>query len=153
MLSRLKSYLSQNPTPSPSTLLLLDSGKDYALYRYDARNNMTSAVTDGVTTTNTYNGDGLRVSKTTDGETLYYAYEYDNIILELDESGNQVAQNVWGTRQISRKTSAGTVYFMVNGHGDVTALVDSSSNVIAAYYYDPWGKQREESGEFDNPYR
>ncbi|MBC2581784.1 hypothetical protein HGI79_16135, partial [Clostridium sp. DJ247] len=37
-----------------------------------------------------YNGEGLRVSKTVDGQLTRYLYEYDKPILELNGSGNQI---------------------------------------------------------------
>ena len=42
---------------------------------------------------------------------------------------------------------------MYNGHGDVTAILDASSNVIASYYYDAFGVHLSSTGAASNPYR
>ena len=42
---------------------------------------------------------------------------------------------------------------MYNGHGDVTAVLDGSSNVVASYYYDAFGVHLSATGTADNPYR
>jgi len=137
--------------------------KDSAVYEYDAWNNMVKSATGGIVTTNEYNGDGQRVAKTTEDVsiasnagsstwtpnpmTVNYAYVYNDVILELDAAGAQLAYNVVGTNVISRTTggkgsgaapgkaatTTATLYFMYNGHGDVTAIVNGSA-VVATYY-------------------
>jgi RHS repeat-associated protein len=138
---------------SAAVLSLSETEDEAALYDYDVWNNMVSSTVDGETTTHTYNGDGLRVSKTANGLTTRYAYEYTEVVLELDGSGNQKALNVRGHKLLSRVTSAGSSWFMYNGHGDVTALVDGANTVQATYYYDAFGVHKEQTGTADNPYR
>jgi RHS repeat-associated protein len=139
---------------SAAVLSLAETEDEAALYDYDVWNNMIAATVDGETTTHTYNGDGLRVSKTTEnGLTTHYAYEYTEVVLELDGSGNQKALNVRGHKLLTRVTSAGSSWFMYNGHGDVTALTNGANTVQATYYYDAFGVHREQTGAADNPYR
>ncbi|MDR1156825.1 MAG: hypothetical protein LBK75_00745 [Oscillospiraceae bacterium] len=138
---------------SAAVLSLSETEDEAALYDYDVWNNMISSTVDGETTTHTYNGDGLRVSKTANGLTTRYAYEYTEVVLELDGSGNQKALNVRGHKLLSRVTSAGSSWFMYNGHGDVTALVDGANTVQATYYYDAFGVHKEQTGTANNPYR
>ena len=154
LLSRLKSSVSDD-NHEPEELILDNSGEDYALYEYDVWNQMVVAETEGHKTVSKYNGDGLRVEKTTDGLTTRYSYEYSEVVLELDGNGNQVARNVRGLNLISRKTGNETVYFMYNGHGDVVNLTDGGNTVIATYYYDAFGSHKEASGPAasSNPYR
>jgi YD repeat-containing protein len=138
---------------SAAVLSLSETEDEAALYDYDVWNNMISSTVDGETTTYVYNGDSLRVSKTANDLTTRYAYEYTEVVLELDGSGNQKAMNVRGHKLLSRVTSAGSSWFMYNGHGDVTALVDGANTVQATYYYDAFGVHREQTGTADNPYR
>ena len=42
---------------------------------------------------------------------------------------------------------------MYNGHGDVTALIDSSGNILATDYYDSFGNILSSTGTFDNPFK
>jgi RHS repeat-associated protein len=59
---------------------------------------------------------------------------------------------VFGLKGISR--SAGTtVYFLRNGQGDVTGLVNPSGAVVAAYYYDAFGNHLNTTNNTNNPYR
>jgi len=52
-----------------------------------------------------------------------------------------------------RKTGDEQYYYMYNGHGDVTALLDTDGSIAASYYYDAFGNITEQTGEADNPIR
>ena len=118
---------------------------------------MTTAYEGDYVTQNTYSGDGLRVQKAVtragESETTQYLYNYDKVVLELDESGSQTACNLYGNDTLMSRTAAGVTLY--NGHGDVTALTNGSGTVVASYYYDAFGEVVEESGASAgaNPYR
>ena len=59
--------------------------------------------------------------------------------METDETGKQISVNVYGTNLISRKTDSDTVFYLYNGHADVTALIGESGNIMASYRYDAFG--------------
>lgn|GEM_PF-6608842 len=86
-------------------------------------------VSGGTTVDNSYDGAGLRYGKKVNGGAMVVSlYEYDRVILEVNGStGAQVAVNVYGNQLISRNGQ----YYMYNGHGDVTAILDASSNVVS----------------------
>jgi len=105
---------------------------------------MIKSTSNNNTVTCKYNGEGLRVEKTVNGQTTRYLYEYDKVVLELDDKGRQTARNVYGNNLISRKVETETLYYMYNGHGDVTALIDNTGYVQASYYYDAFGTPIEE---------
>jgi RHS repeat-associated protein len=128
-------------------------GDDLALYSYDAWNNLVTAETSGTVTVNGYNGVGLRVSKTVAGLTMYYGYEYNEVVLEVDGDGVQIAFNMRGVNLVARVSDGNTTYFMYNGHADVVALTDGGNTVLASYYYDAFGVHRENNGGENNPYR
>ncbi|ODM27994.1 hypothetical protein A7W90_18280 [Clostridium sp. Bc-iso-3] len=116
-----------------------------ASYSYDLLNRMISATVGGKTVTYTYSGDGLRLSKYVDGTLTKYIYEYDKVVLELDGSGNQVGRNIYGTNLLMRQADGLSLYYLYNGHADVTALVDANTGVLrATYYYDAFGNIEEE---------
>jgi RHS repeat-associated protein len=123
-----------------------------AIYSYNNKNQMVEAKNGDNIITNTFNAEGLRVSKTADGITTYYCYEYNQVIKEQDSTGS-VAYNTYGTNLISREVDGSQVYYLYNGHGDVTGLLSNSGTIIASYYYDAFGNIVEESGSFGNPYR
>jgi len=105
---------------------------------------MIKSTSNNNTVTCKYNGEGLRVEKTVNGQMTRYLYEYDKVVLELDDKGRQTARNVYGNNLISRKVETVTLYYMYNGHGDVTALIDNTGDVQASYYYDAFGTPIEE---------
>ena len=74
-----------------------------AHYTYDSFNQMVSARTGGTSVQYAYNGEGLRVQKTLDGETTLYVYENDKVVLELTPDGVQQARNVYGTNLLARE--------------------------------------------------
>lgn len=128
-----------------------DSGT--SIYTYDELNRMTAVSTDGQTTSYKYNGDGLRVEKEQNGSITKYLYESDKVVLELDGSGNQIARTIQGINTISRTVSGQKVFYMYNGHADVTALLDGTGNIVGTYYYDAFGNIAEQSGTIDNPFK
>ncbi|MBC2581762.1 S8 family serine peptidase [Clostridium sp. DJ247] len=122
-------------------------------YSYDVFNNLVNVTTGTHNYSYQYNGEGLRVSKTVDGQLTRYLYEYDKPILELNGSGNQVGRNIYGTNLVSRIVDNQKLYYLYNGHADVTALVDSSGVVQGTYYYDAFGNITETTGSIKNPIR
>ncbi len=118
---------------------------------YDLLNQLTKTTTpDGKIQTSAYNGDGLRVEKTYDGQTTKYLYEYDKVVLELDGSGNQTAANIYGTNLLTRTAGSDTYYYMYNGHADVTALLTTGGAIAGTYYYDAFGNISEQTGNVNN---
>lgn len=126
--------------------------KDITFYEYDDLNRLIKAEVGGKTSLYKYNGEGLRVEKTVDGVTTKYLYEGMKIVLELDALGEQKAKNIYGTNLVTRKVgeSNQNYFYLYNGHGDVTALADESSQIIATYYYDAFGVPIEVTGNIDN---
>ncbi|MCL1810295.1 MAG: hypothetical protein FWG42_11110, partial [Clostridiales bacterium] len=129
-----------------------EEGLSPAVYSYNSKNQMTEAASSGSAAAFTYNAEGLRFSKTVEGATTWYCYEYSQAIKELDSEGG-VVYNVYGGNRVSREVNGEKAYFLYNGHGDVTGLVSASGSVIASYYYDAFGNILEQSGNFSNPYR
>ncbi|MCX8131107.1 MAG: GH-E family nuclease [Clostridia bacterium] len=122
---------------------------------FDKLDRLTATEVDGRIVANTYNGDGLRVSKVSGNHTTQFLYDGMKPVLELDASGNQTARNVYGSDTLlSRKVDTNNPFYMMyNGHGDVTALVDSTSTIQGTYYYDAFGKITASSGTANNPFR
>lgn len=120
---------------------------------YDELNQLTTTeMPNGDIINNTYAGDGFRVAKQVNGTTTNYVYIGDKVVLELDGAGNQIAKNVQGTTIISRTVGGTTLYYMFNGHADVTALIDAADAVQATYYYDAFGNIITSTGSANNPY-
>jgi RHS repeat-associated protein len=116
---------------------------------YDELNQLISTISGGKTTLNQYS-DGLRILKSYDGQTTRYLYENLNVVLELNGSGDQKARNIYGTNLLTRTVDNETLYYMYNGHADVTALIDELGQVVGTYYYDAFGVIIEKTGTVDN---
>ncbi|MCL1816461.1 MAG: hypothetical protein FWG43_02525 [Clostridiales bacterium] len=54
-----------------------------ALYSYNDKNQMVGASNAGSISTNTFNAEGLRFSKTVDDVTTWYCYEYSQVIKRI----------------------------------------------------------------------
>ena len=120
-----------------------------AVYDYNSKNQMIMADAEGSVVTNTFNFAGYRSSKTVDGVTSDYLYEYDRIIKEVDSNSN-TTYNVYGINLISKEENGSKAYYIYNGHGDVTGLVDPDGVVIVSYYYDAFGNILEATGSAKN---
>lgn len=129
----------------------ITSSKIILTNTYDLRNQLIRTMTEnGSVITNSYNGEGLRVIKAVNGDKTYYLYEYMTVILEVDKNGNQLAHNVYGTNLLMRTVEGETYYYMYNGHGDVTALIDINGEIAATYYYDAFGNILDSTGDVNN---
>ncbi len=163
------SYNAKNQLLSTATLENLAVISESA-FTYDDNGNQLTEITDGQTTTNTYNprneliqvndgqvseykynAEGKRVQKITD-TTTNFLYDGDNILLELDDQNNQVATNTYGLSLIKRTTDK-EGYYLYNGHGDVTKILDNTNTILNTYVYDNFGKILFETEIFNNPFK
>jgi len=118
---------------------------------YDTWNQLVETITLDYTVENTYNGEGLRVAKEVNGVKTWHFYEYTNIVLETDDSGNEAARNIYGTNLVKRIIGTTEYHYFYNGHADVTALVNASTGlIVASYYYDAFGVVLESVGTVNN---
>ena len=98
-----------------------------------------ASMTNGTTTaTFTYDGDGLRTSKTANGKTWQYIYNGSNLVQITD--GTNTLHFYYDASGVMGVNYNGTDYFYLkNIQGDVIAIATSSGTVVAEYTYDAWG--------------
>lgn len=120
----------------------------YSLHSFEWQNGreLTKYKWDGqVKGTYTYNDSGIRTSKTVNGHTNNITLSGSTIIRE-----NPVG-NIWltylydeaGTRYGFQYKNGSVIkyyYYLYNGQGDVTEIVDSNGNTVAQYTYNAWGR-------------
>jgi|GEM_PF-989717 len=108
---------------------------------YTLLNELDTSMVGTNTIFNTYNAEGQRVKKTLNtGAPERYFYEGDKVVFQYANNNSITAFNVIGTNLISRKIGTTKVYYFYNGHGDVTALLDATTNKTRARYaYDAFG--------------
>ena len=126
-------------------------------YSY-GNNGSVAQITDGEEEISyAYNGDGQRVSKTVNGTTTEYIYNGD--ILAGQKTGNDVLVFMYDNNGVRFGFICnGTEYYYIkNAQNDVTAIASADGTILANYYYDPWGKLIETTGDTEiaelNPIR
>src|SRR5581483_11501658 len=118
-------------------------------FAYDHENRLTQSVIGAVTSTSTYNGDGLRMSHTVSGNTTSYTWDAASRLPVVLQDGTNTY--VYGLDLISATDGAGVqTYFLSDGLGSTTNLTDGSANSIDGYNYDVFGALRSQSGSSPN---
>ena len=140
-----------------ATMFAQDIGQYQQYFEYDVFNQMIKSSIGTSSGEYTYYGDGKRATATTNDKTTKFIYEASQVTLELDSKGNESARNIYGNNLVTRTISAGSVYYMYNGHGDVTTLMRTDGSFLANYRYDAFGNVLDEVTKFnltdiDNPY-
>ena len=120
-------------------------------YYYDAQNRLTSVRdwTGTVLLQNTYDGLGRCVKRDRhDWGTFVELITYDGWkpLIEWNGAGNWQAWNVYGPGADEilwrRQIGVGDLRYHHDSHGNVTALLDWSGNVLEKYTYDVFGQPR-----------
>ena len=129
-----------------------ETGPTFAVYDYNARNQLIRANSNGTVVESTFGEHGYRSGKTSEGVTTAFLYEGDRVLMEADSDGGSVYSS-HGLALISREVDSVKNYYLYNGHGDVTALLSPTGAIVAQYYYDAFGVITEQTGSVSNPYR
>ncbi len=92
----------------------------------------------------TYNEDGVRTSKTSNGITTKFYLDGINIIEQTD--GTTALYFFYDSKGevIGFKYNENDYFYVKNAMGDIIAITDSNKNIVAEYRYDPWGKVLDE---------
>ena len=108
---------------------------------------LVSAVKTGKNITFAYDENGLRTQKTVNNVTTNYYYNGSvlmsmtkgdtSLLFSYDAAGNVVAVEV---QSDSWYIDGQTLYYIRNGQGDITGLINSSGRAVIEYRYDTWGK-------------
>ena len=101
----------------------------------------------------TYDGTGLRASKTVSGTTEAFTWDLaEGTPLLLQDGGTSYVTGPAGL-PLERVSSSNTVlYYHQDQLGSTRALTDSGGNVVATYSYDPYGNLTATTGTESNPF-
>ena len=112
-------------------------------FSYDQANRLTRVSSIGESSTYTYDGDGKRLSQTTNSTTTHYVYDVNSSLPVLLSDGTN--KYVWGANGLaylvhSQPTGgeAVAVYHM-DALGSVRVLTDSTGRPAQTYQTDEWG--------------
>lgn len=127
-------------------------------FTWNALGQLVSTTRNGVTTTFGYDGLGRRVRKTVNGSTTYYLHDGDNLIMQLDASGNPQLEfsyypGIDQPHAVRRVSDGAVFYYVTERPGHVTALVNASNQVVNQYSYTPFGEAITVSEQVPQPFR
>ena len=98
---------------------------------------------------------GRRIGRTVDGQAFYSIYSGKNVLQEYTSDGLPVQQYVYGglDQPLWKRDLQGDVsFFVLEGNGNVAAILDESGNVLERYSYDTFGNRTELLGSgLDQP--
>jgi len=130
------------------------SGKSYT---WDFENRLVSAVVPGTgTVAFKYDPFGRRIQKSSPLGTTNYLYDGDNLIGEVDSSGNVLArytqtQNL--DELLSELRSGTTSYYQRDALSSITSLSSGTGALANTYSYDSFGRLTTSTGTLTNPFR
>ena len=126
-------------------------GNTNSINEYDSWNQLTKTMQNGKTASYTYNGDGLRMSKTVDGTTTSHIWDGTNIA--GDVTNGTVTKYIRGIQMISSKTDSNESFYTYNAHGDVVQLTNDNGDITKQYSYDAFGVEQNKDANDTNPFR
>jgi RHS repeat-associated protein len=115
------------------------ASNDSSTYTYDGFNQLIKVEEGKGSYSYTYNGDGLRTSKAINGEKIVHVWDGQQVVAEINGSGNVTDKYIRGINLIYFDNSSTKSYYLFNGHGDVVHLTDGSGAVTKNYDYDAFG--------------
>jgi len=133
-----------------------DGGLEYDL-QYDRLHNLSSFNYHGgaALAQFSYDGDGMRVVKTSAERTVVYHYDMGGrVISETDNNGNLISDFAYANGKLVAKVEPGTRYFYhTDPAGTPLAMTDVSGSVVWRADYLPFGEENLISGTLENDFR
>ncbi|MFC1572701.1 RHS repeat-associated core domain-containing protein [Candidatus Eisenbacteria bacterium] len=123
-------------------------------YSYDRENRLVS-ISGVVLAEYDYDGLGRRVSKTIDGETMYFVYDGISVVEERSADGGLLASYVFGgyiDEVLVMSRDDDEYWYSADGLGSTTGLLSGLGEVLENVSYAPYGLSDEDS-EYGNPYQ
>ena len=122
---------------------------------YNALNQLTQTRAKNYKVSFTYDAEGLRTSKTVNGEKMFFVWDVDQLDMELSDSGNIQKRYIRGNDLVyaDKGTDTEKQYYVTDLHGNVVQLTDESGAVIKTYEYDSFGNEVNPDRKDENPFR
>jgi RHS repeat-associated protein len=119
---------------------------------WDERYRLTSVSSAGAVVNYSYDVYGRRASRTENSNYVFYVYNGNQVVADLDESGNLLRSYTWGpgidnllamTVYTNGGAQASATYYAIKDHlNSIIAFVDTNGSVVEFYEYDAWGRTR-----------
>ncbi len=122
---------------------------------YNAKNQLVKTLTKNYKVSFTYDAEGLRTSKTVNGETTVYVWDGDQLVMELSEGGKVQKRYIRGNDLVfaDEGENSETLYYVTDSHGNVVQMTDDSGKVTKTYEYDSFGNEVKSEKKDENPFR
>ncbi len=122
---------------------------------YNALNQLTQTLTKNYKVSFTYDTEGLRTSKTVNGEKTVFVWDGDQLVLELSEGGKVQKRYIRGNDLVYADKGMGIEkqFYVTDPHGNVVQLTDEKGKVTKTYEYDSFGNEVNPDSKDDNPFR
>ena len=134
---------------------------------YNALNQLTQTLTKNYKVSFTYDAEGLRTSRTVNGEKTVFVWDGDQLVMELSEGGKVKKRYIRGNdrgygsnlvysgRGEDRASGRedGKLFYVTDPHGNVVQLTDENGKVIKTYEYDSFGNEVNPDRKDGNPFR
>lgn len=116
-------------------------------YDYDLLNRLISVQSnDGLDAAYQYDVNGMRISKTINGNVTNYKWNGSDMVSESGKS------YFYGHGIIGSKLNAAAEYYIKDGHGSITGTADSSGNIKSSYAYDAFGNENSDNTDDSNSF-
>jgi len=120
-------------------------------YGYDQANRLTSLAQGTSAATYTYNGDGLRMSKTVNGTSEAFAWDLaSGLPLAIADGSTQYVYGPGGL-PLEQANGSAVLYYHHDQLGSTRELTDGNGLIQATYTYDPYGNLTASTGSIANP--
>ena len=129
-------------------------------YSYNSLNQLVGVETPTGTWAYQYDALGNLIATTYDGQTTQDLVDptgSDDVVAQLDSSGNLVAGYAYGLGLVSQTGSTATNYYEFDGFGSTAGLTTAgsttgTSSLVASYSYLPFGGVLSSTGNAANPF-
>ncbi|MDO5149648.1 MAG: polymorphic toxin-type HINT domain-containing protein [Oscillospiraceae bacterium] len=125
---------------------------------YNSINQLISIQNGEKTASYTYGYDGLRNSKTVNGQTTNHIWVNGQIT--VDTTDDTYVADIYSrgtglvcTYERNYTAYGNRIYYLQNAHGDTVNLVDESGNKTKTYRYDAFGVEKNSDDADENPFR
>ena len=123
-----------------------------AEFAYNVFNQQTQYSMGPVTAQYVYNADGIRTSKTVNGQRTTFLLDGGNVAAEVQDD-QVTATYLRGINLISQDVGYDRFYYQYNAHGDVVTLTDQTGSVSKSYDYTAFGIESDPDANDENPFR
>ena len=103
-----------------------------------------------------YSNDGRRIWKEVNGQRVFFIYDGDTLIGEVDEYGNPTAINTIGATGLVSRLQGGSigtaVFYLFDPLGNVLHRLNGDGGIVSSDVYDAWGHREYSNDLTGDPY-